>query len=91
MRDDFDFAGSCKTPVGKIGILPPFISISLPHKWYIRVSKINIIYDWEKAPGSACDRDKDQQNDENRIVSKVVQRRFPVDFQIRKRKLCVRH
>jgi hypothetical protein len=37
---------------------------------------MNIIYDWKKAPGSAFDRDKDQQNDENRIVSKVVQRRL---------------
>jgi hypothetical protein len=72
--ETLDVGGSCKISVGKTGILQPIINISLPHKWYIKVSKINIIYAWEKAPGSACDKDKNQQNDENRIVSKVVQR-----------------
>jgi hypothetical protein len=76
MLDDFDSGGRSKTLVGNTFIMKPIVNISLPYKLYIGVSEMNIIYDWKKAPGPACDWDKDQQNDESRIVSKVVQRRL---------------
>ncbi len=45
----FSFAGpSDRDDVG-VSILQPIVNYSLPNKWSIGVSEMNITYDWEKS------------------------------------------
>jgi hypothetical protein len=45
----FSFAGDDDRQDVKVSILQPIINFSLPNKWSIGVSELNITYDWEKS------------------------------------------
>lgn len=49
----FSFAGDSDREDLGVSILQPIINISLPNKWSIGVSKMNITYDWEKSAWSS--------------------------------------
>jgi len=49
----FSFAGDSDREDVKVTILQPIINYSLPHKWSIGVSEMNITYDWEKSDWTA--------------------------------------
>lgn len=45
----FSFAGDDDRQDVKVSILQPIINFSLPNKWSIGVSEMNITYDWGKS------------------------------------------
>jgi hypothetical protein len=45
----FSFAGDNDRDDVNVSILQPIINFSLPNKWSIGVSEMNITYDWEKS------------------------------------------
>ena len=44
----FSFAGNDQRDEVKLSILQPIVNYSLPHKWSIGASEMNITYDWNK-------------------------------------------
>lgn len=44
----FSFAGNGRRDEVKLSILQPILNYSLPHKWSIGASEMNITYDWNK-------------------------------------------
>jgi hypothetical protein len=48
----FSFAGSGQRDV-RVSILQPILNISLPDKWSIGASEMNLTYDWERSAWSA--------------------------------------
>jgi hypothetical protein len=49
----FSFAGSDARAEVNVSILQPILNYSLPHKWSISTSEMNITYDWDKAAWTA--------------------------------------
>lgn len=45
----FSFAGDSERDDVGVSILQPIINISLPNKWSVGVSEMNVTYDWEKS------------------------------------------
>ena len=45
----FSFAGESDQEDVRVSILQPILNISLPNKWSIGLSEMNITYDWEKS------------------------------------------
>ena len=49
----FSFAGDSDRDDVGVSILQPIINFSLPHKWSIGTSEMNVTYDWEKSAWSS--------------------------------------
>jgi len=45
----FSFAGESDREDVRVSILQPILNVSLPNKWSIGLSEMNITYDWEKS------------------------------------------
>jgi hypothetical protein len=44
----FSFAGNAQRDAVQLSILQPILNYSLPHKWSIGASEMNVTYDWKK-------------------------------------------